>query len=129
MFAGKPSDEIPLRLCLLYVSDLDRSISFYQEVVGLRLASRDTIARFDIDGTMFECVPAPSQGSQQTYWRMRVFTLSGLAERETLQRLPFLQRYSWSAGSLAGGGGGSGSLKLLELAGILQAVESQRTSE
>ncbi len=61
MFAGKPSDEIPLRLWLLYVSDLDRSISFYQEVVGLRLASRDTIARFDIDGAMFECVPAPSQ--------------------------------------------------------------------
>ena len=44
-----------------YISDLERSIRFYREVLGLRLASRDTIARFDIDGAMFECVHAPSQ--------------------------------------------------------------------
>jgi len=63
-------ESAPMKLhfdCVFYyISDLERSIRFYREVVGLRLASRDTIARFDIDGAMFECVPAPSQGSQQS---------------------------------------------------------------
>jgi len=40
-----------------YVSDMERSISFYSEVLGLRLTSRDVVARFDIDGVLFELVP------------------------------------------------------------------------
>jgi catechol 2,3-dioxygenase-like lactoylglutathione lyase family enzyme len=40
-----------------YVSDIERAISFYSEVLGLRLASRDFVARFDIDGVLFELVP------------------------------------------------------------------------
>jgi len=40
-----------------YVSDLDRSITFYEEVLGLRLSSRDQVARFIIDGALFELVP------------------------------------------------------------------------
>jgi catechol 2,3-dioxygenase-like lactoylglutathione lyase family enzyme len=41
-----------------YVSDLERAISFYSDVLGLRLSSRDVVARFDIDGVLFELVPS-----------------------------------------------------------------------
>jgi predicted enzyme related to lactoylglutathione lyase len=40
-----------------YVSDMERAISFYSDVLGLRLTSRDVVARFDIDGVLFELVP------------------------------------------------------------------------
>ena len=40
-----------------YVSDLDRSVSFYRDVLGLRLVSRDMVARFDVDGVLVELVP------------------------------------------------------------------------
>ena len=39
-----------------YVSDMDQAISFYSNVVGLKLTSRDVVARFDIDGVLFELV-------------------------------------------------------------------------
>ncbi len=42
-----------------YVSDLDRSIRFYRDILGFKLVSRDDVARFDIDGVLFELVPAP----------------------------------------------------------------------
>jgi len=43
-----------------YVSDMDRAILFYNSILGLTLLSRDTVARFDIDGVLFELVPAPA---------------------------------------------------------------------
>jgi len=46
-----------------YVSDLDRSIRFYRDVLGLPLRSRDVVARFDVDGVLFELAPAP-QGTE-----------------------------------------------------------------
>lgn len=49
--------------CVFYfVSDLDRSVRFYIDVLGLRLQSRDAVARFDIDGVLFELVPSPPAG-------------------------------------------------------------------
>jgi catechol 2,3-dioxygenase-like lactoylglutathione lyase family enzyme len=36
---------------------MERAISFYSDVLGLRLTSRDVVARFDIDGVLFELVP------------------------------------------------------------------------
>jgi len=42
-----------------YVSDMERAIRFYREVLGFRFVSRDDVARFDIDGVIFEIVPAP----------------------------------------------------------------------
>ncbi|MBI5281038.1 MAG: VOC family protein [Candidatus Solibacter usitatus] len=41
-----------------YVSDLDRSIGFYTSVLGFQLSSRDAVARFHVDGVLFELVPA-----------------------------------------------------------------------
>lgn len=40
-----------------YVSDLDKSIFFYQNILGFQLKSRDVVARFDINGVLFELVP------------------------------------------------------------------------
>lgn len=40
-----------------YVSDIDRSVRFYSDVLGLQLRSRDFVARFDVDGVLFELVP------------------------------------------------------------------------
>ena len=41
-----------------YVSDMESAVSFYSDVLGFRLTSRDVVARFDIDGVLFELVPA-----------------------------------------------------------------------
>ena len=43
-----------------YVTDIERAISFYTDVLGLKLVSRDVVARFDIDGVLFELVPKAS---------------------------------------------------------------------
>jgi catechol 2,3-dioxygenase-like lactoylglutathione lyase family enzyme len=48
-----------------YVSHLERSVRFYQDVLGLKLISQDVVARFDIDGVLFEVVPAPDQSVLQ----------------------------------------------------------------
>ena len=41
-----------------YVADMERAIQFYTGVLGFTLVSRDTVARFDVDGVRFEVVPA-----------------------------------------------------------------------
>lgn len=41
-----------------YVTEMERAIGFYAEVLDLKLISRDEVARFDIDGILFELVPA-----------------------------------------------------------------------
>lgn len=44
--------------CVFYpVSDLDRAVRFYTDVLGWPLQSRDTVARFRVDGVLFELVP------------------------------------------------------------------------
>ncbi len=47
---------------LYYVCDLERAIAFYRDVLGFRLTSRDVVARFDIDGVVFEVVPTQDRG-------------------------------------------------------------------
>ncbi len=42
-----------------YVSDLDRAIQFYIDALGVKLHSRDYVARFYIGNVLFELVPAP----------------------------------------------------------------------
>jgi catechol 2,3-dioxygenase-like lactoylglutathione lyase family enzyme len=41
-----------------YVRDLDAAVRFYRDVLGLSLQSEDAVARFDVDGVLFELVPA-----------------------------------------------------------------------
>lgn len=41
-----------------YVSDLERAIRFYRDTLGFKLKSRDSVARFDVDGVLFEIVCA-----------------------------------------------------------------------
>lgn len=42
-----------------YVSDLERSIRFYTDVLGFKLSSRDFVARFFVDGVAVrDCAPA-----------------------------------------------------------------------
>ena len=41
------------------VTDMEKSIGFYRDVLGFRLASRDYVARFDLGGVLFELVPNP----------------------------------------------------------------------
>ncbi len=43
-----------------YVTDMERAISFYAGVLGLKLTSRDVVTRFDIDGVLFELIPTPN---------------------------------------------------------------------
>jgi catechol 2,3-dioxygenase-like lactoylglutathione lyase family enzyme len=40
-----------------YVSDLERAIKFYTDVLGFELQSRDYVARFLIGDVLFELVP------------------------------------------------------------------------
>lgn len=42
-----------------HVADMERSIAFYRDVLGFRLASRDYVARFDLGDVLFELVPNP----------------------------------------------------------------------
>jgi predicted enzyme related to lactoylglutathione lyase len=42
-----------------HVSDMERAMAFYRDVLGFRLTSRDYVARFDFDGVLFELVPNP----------------------------------------------------------------------
>ncbi|HKM80550.1 MAG TPA: VOC family protein [Candidatus Acidoferrum sp.] len=46
-----------------YVSDMDLAIRFYCDLLGLKLTSRDVVARFDIDGVLFELVPATAKNA------------------------------------------------------------------
>ena len=48
-----------------YVSDVDRSIAFYRDVLGMRLCSRDVVARFDVSGVLFEVVPTADRTKLQ----------------------------------------------------------------
>lgn len=42
-----------------HVRNMDKAITFYRDVLGFPLKSRDYVARFEVDGVLFELVPAP----------------------------------------------------------------------
>jgi len=42
-----------------YVRNMEESTAFYRDVLGLPVASRDYVTRFDLDGVLFELVPCP----------------------------------------------------------------------
>ncbi len=55
-----------------YVSDLQRSLRFYTDVLGFRLVSQDVVARFDVDGVLFELVPNQEKASLQAAGNARL---------------------------------------------------------
>jgi len=42
-----------------YVTNIEASIAFYRDTLGLPLVSQDYVARFDLDGVLIELVPLP----------------------------------------------------------------------
>ncbi|HVO64380.1 MAG TPA: VOC family protein [Terriglobales bacterium] len=54
-----PSLKLSFDAVFYYVRDLERAMAFYREKLGLPLVSRDYVARFDVDGVLFELVPTP----------------------------------------------------------------------
>lgn len=56
-----PAPKLSFDAVFYYVTDLDRSVDFYRSVLELPLVSRDFVARFDIDGVLFELVPAAGE--------------------------------------------------------------------
>ena len=58
-----PSSSSKLKLSFdavfYYVTDMDTSIAFYRDTLGLPLVSHDYVARFDLDGVLIELVRRP----------------------------------------------------------------------
>ena len=48
-----------------YVSDLDRAVRFYRDVLGFKLHSQDYVARFYVGDVLFELVPTLDGGKLQ----------------------------------------------------------------
>lgn len=45
--------------CVFYsISDMERAIRFYRDVLGFKYISQDAVARFDVDGVLLELVPS-----------------------------------------------------------------------
>ena len=42
-----------------YVTNMEASIPFYRDKLGLPMTSHDYVARFELDGVLIELVPAP----------------------------------------------------------------------
>jgi catechol 2,3-dioxygenase-like lactoylglutathione lyase family enzyme len=58
-----PSSSSKLKLSFdavfYYVTDMEASITFYRDTLGLPLISNDYVARFDLDGALVELVRRP----------------------------------------------------------------------
>jgi catechol 2,3-dioxygenase-like lactoylglutathione lyase family enzyme len=85
-----PSSSSKLRLSFdsvfYYVTDMDMSIAFYRDTLGLPLVSHDFVARFDLDGVLIELVPVPPGSVVPGNGNARLcFSVSNL--QETLEQM------------------------------------------
>ena len=55
-----------------YVSDIDRAVRFYSDVLGFQLHSQDHVARFYVCEVLFELVPTSDSGKLQGYGNARL---------------------------------------------------------
>lgn len=55
-----------------YVRSLDEAVRFYSGVLGFQLESQDAVARFRIDGVLFELVPAQDEHKVSGYGNARL---------------------------------------------------------
>jgi len=60
-FSSSPVNKLKLSFDTIfyYVTDMEASINFYRQTLGLPLVSQDYVARFDLDGVLIELVPLP----------------------------------------------------------------------
>lgn len=68
-----------------YATDMDRAVEFYNKILGLKLTGRDSIARFDIDGVLFELVPAPAGSTLSGTGNARLCLEVGDIDRAVLE--------------------------------------------
>lgn len=69
-----------------YVTDIEASIIFYRDILGLPMVSRDYVARFDLDGVVIELVPLPPGSVVPGSGNARIcFSITDL--QETLDQL------------------------------------------
>ena len=85
-----PSSSAKLKLAFdavfYYVTDIQASIVFYRDTLGLPLVSEDYVARFDLDGVLIELVPRPPGTIVPGNGNARLcFSVSDL--NETMQQL------------------------------------------
>ncbi|HZQ71053.1 MAG TPA: VOC family protein [Terriglobales bacterium] len=57
---GNPELNVRFDAVYYHVTDMERSIRFYCDILGMQLVSRDYVARFDLNGVLFELVPSPA---------------------------------------------------------------------
>jgi catechol 2,3-dioxygenase-like lactoylglutathione lyase family enzyme len=60
-YSSAPTSKLHLSFdaVFYYVTDVEEAIAFYRDTLGLQLVSHDYVARFDVDGVLFELVPLP----------------------------------------------------------------------
>jgi predicted enzyme related to lactoylglutathione lyase len=58
--AAPPALQLSFDAVFYYAQNMESAIAFYRDTLGLPLVSRDFVARFDIDGVLFEIVPSPA---------------------------------------------------------------------
>jgi predicted enzyme related to lactoylglutathione lyase len=56
---SSPAFQFSFDAVYYHVRNMDAAIVFYRDVLGFPLKSRDYVARFEVDGVLFELVPAP----------------------------------------------------------------------
>jgi len=75
-----------------YVTDINVSVAFYRDILGLPLVSQDYVARFDLDGVLIELVPLPPgtvvPGSGNARLCLSVANLQESLERMRNQGVP-----------------------------------------
>jgi len=54
-----PSPKLSFDAVFYYVTDMEHSICFYRDGLGIPMVSRDYVARFELDGVLIELVPRP----------------------------------------------------------------------
>jgi len=85
-----------------YVANMEASVAFYRDTLGLPLVSEDFVARFDLDGVLIELVPVPPGSTVRGSGNARLcFVVSDLSE--TVEQLHALGVETGDIGNKKGG--------------------------
>lgn len=85
-FAPQTKLKLSFDAIFFYVTDVEDSIAFYRDTLGLPMVSHDYVARFDLDGVLVELVPLPPGSVVPGSGNARLcFAVSDL--QETLEQL------------------------------------------